>query len=293
MALSLLAMVPFPSWSADLHPTVSWDESYDLGFDSNLKADVFMPDAHAFPGPRPAVLIIHGGCFKGGSRKEQALQNAAWDLTARGFAAASIEYRFSTQAKYPAAIIDSQQALRWLRANASRFNIDPNQIGAFGESAGGYLASMLGLGSAPDRNGRLDQFSARAAFVIDFYGRADFTVPQGPRGEDCPLSFLGTSRQANPKLFWEASLLSRVSANAAPTFIVQGDRDDQVQPEQSWRFGQSLGKAGVPNFVAWAHGRGHGFHPSDEPGIWAQAVGFILDHISNPPSGGFGFALTR
>ena len=123
----------------------------------------------------PLIVWIHGGGWEGGSKRGGPMEG----FVASGFAAASVEYRFSQVAKFPAQIQDCQAAIRFLRANAAKYNIDPDHIGVAGESAGGHLAALLGTAGGknvfPPIGGNEKQ-SDRVQAVCDFYGPADFTT---------------------------------------------------------------------------------------------------------------------
>ncbi|HEY6170256.1 MAG TPA: alpha/beta hydrolase, partial [Verrucomicrobiae bacterium] len=140
--------------------------------------------------PAPAVLWIHGGGWEGGTHK----QNGVLAFAGKGWFAASVEYRLSGEAKWPAQIEDCKLAIRWLRANAAKWNVDPNRIGVWGISAGGHLVACLGT---MDERAGFDvgahtNFSSRVQAVVDYCGPVEFIEGVGgivspKEGKDSPL----------------------------------------------------------------------------------------------------------
>jgi acetyl esterase/lipase len=201
-------------------------------------------------------------------------------LLADGYAVASIEYRLSSQAIFPAQIHDCKAAVRFLRANAARYHLDPNCFGAWGSSAGGHLAALLGTsggvkeleGSA----GNLEQ-SSRVQCVCDWFGPADLTTivaQSGPEIKvphdtaDCPEAHLvGGPLGENLAKARLASPTTYVNKEAPPFLIMHGDRDDAIPLAQSQQLDAALRKAGVETTLIVIHGAGHGF---GGPAAWAR-----------------------
>src|SRR5215831_1552080 len=149
------------------------DISYAPDGDSSQRLDLYLPEK-GHDKPLPLLVWVHGGGWLGGSKKE----NPGMRFTASGeYASASVEYRFSNKAIFPAQIQDCQAAIRFLRANAKKYNFDPDHIGVWGASAGGHLVSLLGTGGGsktfPEIGQNLDQ-SDRVQAVIDIFGPTDF-----------------------------------------------------------------------------------------------------------------------
>lgn len=217
-------------------------------------------------GPFPAVLCIHGGGFRAGKR--ESYDGLCVKLAERGYVAATITYRLAPQHKFPAAVHDTKAAVRWLRANAEKYKIDPNRIGVTGGSAGGHLAQFLGVtANVPQfegTGGNPDQSSA-VTCVVNVYGPGDFTKSYGKSvdaHEVLPLWFggdLGTHRvlhiQGSP-LYW-------VTPNAAPTLCIHGTEDKYVAYEQAVWLVEKLQAASVEAKLLTLEGAGHGFKGMD------------------------------
>src|SRR5581483_3788056 len=150
------------------------DVVYGKAGDIDLKLDLYLPKAEAKK-PRPVVVWIHGGGWSGGNKSSGA---RLADLVSTGdYAGVSVGYRLTGVAPWPAQIHDCKAAIRWIRANAKKYNFDPDRIGVWGSSAGGHLVSMLGTsGDVKDlegSNGSPGQ-STRVRCVVDFCGPSDF-----------------------------------------------------------------------------------------------------------------------
>lgn len=237
--------------------TTTTDVVYDTINTTKLKMDIYRPTSTT-TAAKPALVFIHGGCFSGGSKRDTGTYLK--EFADEGFVVFSLDYRLSGTAKYPAAVTDVQQAIRYIRKNAAALQVDPNKIIAHGESAGAYLASVLGVKTIPDRNGVTDQYSKRVALVLDWYGRTDFTRPQ-TTGTDCAASFLGLARTtANAPRFLEASIQPYVDANSAPFHIIHGTKDTQVEPIHSSLLANALWNINKTAVLTIAQGYEHSFH---------------------------------
>ena len=218
----------------------------------------------------PAVLLIHGGGWAGGSHIGYY---APW-LVAHGYFTASIEYRLSGEAPWPAQIEDCKLAVRWLRANAAKFHVNPDRIGVMGHSAGGHLASCLGtLGNAKEREGQggFEGVSSRVQAVVDQCGPADFTPEAGPavgtNRTDHPglVKLFGGTYAEKPGLWRHASPALHATADAPPFLIVHGEKDALVPIAQSERLAAALKSAGASVDFIRVKNAGHGLR-ADVPG---------------------------
>jgi pectinesterase len=174
-----------------------------------------------------AVIFVHGGGWRSGD-KSQSVPMAQW-LAARGYVTAAVEYRLSTEALYPAAVHDLKAAIRWLRANAAMYNIDPQKIAALGCSAGGQLVALLGTTNGVEKfegAGGFAEFSSEVQAVVDIDGILDFTKPESRLYDDDPKKpsaaayWFGGSYRQRPDLWKDASSLFYVDEKTAPIVFI-------------------------------------------------------------------------
>jgi acetyl esterase/lipase len=230
-----------------------------------LVLDIVRP-REASEKPRPAIVFIHGGGWSGGN-KESAIGSLIPFASTGNFFCATVEYRLSGEAIWPAQIQDCKAAIRWLKAHAKEYNVDPERIGVWGGSAGGHLVSMLGLTSGvrelEGEGGWPDQ-SSRVACVVDFCGPSDFLaiakVKAGAgRNAYGPVSkLLGGPVEENEELAKAASPLTYVSKDAPPFLIVHGTADKTVPLAQAESLYEALKKAGADATFVRIEGGGHG-----------------------------------
>jgi pectinesterase len=190
-----------------------------------LHLDVFYPKAKSKK-ELPAVLIIHGGGWRSGDRSQHI--PLAQKLAERGFVAVTVEYRLSTEALYPAAVHDVKAAVRWLRAYAKKYNINPDKIAALGYSAGGQLAALLGTTNGlSDFEGDLGnaQFSSKINAIVDLDGTLAFIHPESGEGDDsksisAATYWFGYTKTQHPNLWHEAGALNHINKNTPPILFV-------------------------------------------------------------------------
>jgi xylan 1,4-beta-xylosidase len=188
-----------------------------------MKLDLFQPEGK---GRRPAVIVVHGGAWITGNHR---MENPfAMELARRGYVAATVEYRLSNEARYPAQIHDLKAAVRYLRANAARYRIDPERIAAVGASAGGHLVALLGatngLRNFEGDGGHADVSSAVQA-VVNIDGTATFVDPGNIEKEkkgplDANTRLIGATFEGKPEVWREASPITHVHAASAPVLFV-------------------------------------------------------------------------
>jgi acetyl esterase/lipase len=248
---------------------------------TSLALDLYRP--RGARGRLPVVVFIHGGGWREGDKAGGPSQTTAV-LAGYGYAVASINYRLSTQAPFPAQIQDCKAAVRWLRAHADQYGLDPDRIGAWGKSAGGHLAALLGLaGDKPEWEvgEHLDQPSTVRA-VCDFFGPTDLTnLGGGPLARE-RIEMLrqlvgGLLREKQAELR-EASPLSYVSRGDPPFFIAHGVDDELVPMAQSQSLYQALRAKGVPATFLAVRKAGHGFSKDSLPTegqIYIQTLAFF------------------
>jgi acetyl esterase/lipase len=228
--------------------------------------------------PHPAVVLIHGGGFRNGSRK--GYQSLCIRLAKLGYVAATVDYRLAPKAPFPAAVYDVKAAVRYLRANAGVLGIDPNKVGTMGGSAGGHLALFLGVtGNVPEfeGDGPNKGQSSKVQAVADFYGPSDLTKSYGrsvDAAEVLPL-FLGGDAYKARALHLRASPLFWVTPDAAPTLAIQGTKDRYVNPEQSVWIIDRLMAVGVDAELEMIAGADHGFKGADEERAELRMIEFF------------------
>ncbi|MDF1859930.1 MAG: alpha/beta hydrolase fold domain-containing protein [Verrucomicrobiales bacterium] len=248
--------------------------------------DLFLPkERSAEAAPLPLVVFIHGGGWRNGDK------SSGWtrlrELVESGdYAAASIGYRLSGEAQWPAQIHDCKAAVRWLRAHASGYGYDPEKIAVWGSSAGGHLVAMLGVssgvGELEGSIGTHGEVSSGVTCVVNFFGPSELlTMNDHPSTIDhdattSPESLLiGGAIQENPDKAKKASPIHWVSPDDKPSLIVHGTEDQLVPYPQSVEFEKKLEGAGVPTVLLTVEGGGHGkgFGPAV-----TEAVKVFLDH---------------
>lgn len=242
------------------------DIEYAKVGDKSLKLDVYAPQKS--DKPLPLIVWIHGGAWRAGDKK----QCPALRFTRAGFVVASVNYRLSQEAIYPAQIHDCKGAIRWLRANAKKYHIDPDKVAVWGSSAGGHLVALLGTsGDVREMEGDVGgnlTFSSRVQLVCDFFGPTDFlqmdahALPGARLKHDpatSPESLLvGGAIQKNKDKVKKANPITYVSKDDPPFLILHGDKDPLVPHHQSEILTEALKKAGVKVTFKTVKGAGHG-----------------------------------
>lgn len=205
----------------------------------SLKLDLHHPGTE-----NPALIVyVHGGAWRAGSRKEVPITG----LMKEGFAIASVDYRLSTQAKFPAQIHDIKAAIRFLRANAEELHIDARHIAVIGSSAGGHLAALTGVTNGhPVLEGKVGEHleqSSGVQCIVSLYGASNLQTILGQSTEfglkmrvPALQLLLGGTPEEQPELAILASPVSHLDANDPPVLLIHGDADPQMPPEQSQEF---------------------------------------------------------
>jgi acetyl esterase/lipase len=250
--------------------------SYRTVADTNLEMDVF--PAEKGEGLRPGVLFIHGGGWSAGKRT--AFTWHARELAKLGFVTATASYRLAPTHIYPAALEDCQCAMRWLRAHAAEWNLDPSRIGAFGSSAGGHLAACLGVrDTVSDCEPALSGFSSRAQCVVDVHGIHDFITLEDDAIVECKIAFLGGAREENLETWKDASPITFVDGRSAPVMLTHDPNETTVPYQQSVAFATALIEAERPVDFLPTPGSGHGFVYNPENSwtkyLWPRAVAWL------------------
>ncbi len=232
-------------------------------------------------GPFPSIVCIHGGGFRAGTR--EGYDSLCVALAEKGYVAVTITYRLSPAYQFPAAVQDSKAAVRWLRANAGKYHLDPTRIGAIGGSAGGHLALFLGVTAGVKQfegEGNLDQ-SSQVTCVVSHYGPSDFTQSYGKSvdaHEVLPL-FFGGNLTEKRKEHIAGSPLNWVTPNAAPTLCIHGTEDKYVAYEQAGWMVDRLKAAAVDAELLTLSGAGHGFKGADAEKAHQGTLDFFARYL--------------
>jgi acetyl esterase/lipase len=256
------------------------DLEYARVGDRALHLDLYLP---AKPEEkRPLVVWIHGGAWMAGDKNG----TPALPLVGHGYAVASVEYRLSPEAKFPAQIYDCKAAIRWLRAHAKEYGLDAEHVGVWGSSAGGHLVALVGTsGGVKELEGDEgnQEYSSRVQAVCDWFGPTDFLQMDraGSQihhdGRDSPEArLIGGPIQENREKAAKANPITYVSKDDPPFLIMHGDQDPQVPFNQSELLNDALKKAGVPVTFQPIKGAGHGGPLFNTPEVRRQ-VGEFFD----------------
>jgi acetyl esterase/lipase len=269
---------------------VERDVLYVPGGDPSQALDIYLPEEPSAK-PEPLLVWIHGGGWSGGSKAGCPYVGQV----ARGYIAASVEYRFSQKAVFPAQAQDCQAAIRFLRANAKKYNIDPDHIGIGGASAGGHLVALLGTSGGkkafPPIGGNDDQ-SDRVQAVEDMFGPADFYTVVAQADADKTKSIfkwnngdpysklIGGAKVGEDKEKCDAvSPTHYVSKDNPPFLILHGDKDALVPFAQSEELTDLLKKAGVDVTLQRLPGSGHGGAAFGLPAVNKLVSTFFDKHL--------------
>lgn len=257
--------------------------TYCTGGGQALAMDISMPTSMP-TAPAPAVIYVHGGGWEHGSRAGGGfLEQLRPQLNAEGFVVASIDYRLAPDSVWPAQIVDSKCAVRYLRANAPTYGIDGARIGAWGGSAGGHLVSLLGTAdaSAGFDSGEWSDQSSRLQAVVDLFGPADLTA-SGWNGDPTKMitEVFGGAPGTMTDTLAKASPVTWVSRDDPPFLILQGDADQTVPAAQSQELAAKLQAAGVPTTLVMVkdgpHGLGSAKQQPSPDQLVAQIVEFFV-----------------
>ena len=285
LALGLLAATGPAAWAQN-EPAVPADVTFERGIEyanpdgQHLRLDLAMPKQGA--GPFPAIICIHGGGFRAGKR--EGYDALCVRLAQHGYVAMTVSYRLAPKYQFPAAVHDVKAAVRWARANAAKYRIDPDRIAVTGGSAGGHLAQFLAVTAGVkefEGDGGNPSQSSRVACVVNVYGPSDFTKSYGKSvdaAEVLPL-FLGGNLEKARRRHIRASPLYWVTPDAAPTLCIHGTEDKYVAHEQAVWMVDRLKASGVEAELLTLKGAGHGFKGKDAETAEAALVAFFDKHL--------------
>lgn len=249
---SALASKPAtPTQDIEVHRNLTFAERPDVmagvggHVEDKLQLDLYLPE-HEHPESSPVIVFIHGGAWLGGSKDDEVLVDVCSHFARQGFAVASIEYRLIPEATFPAQILDVNAAVRWVRASADEYGLDPANIGTFGVSAGGHLAALAGVTNEVDEfkgDGPNSGYSSEVQAAVSWFGimalhkMAETAPPEGPvnyEGPNSPESMLvGETIADNPEAGKYASPISYFDQGDPPLLLYHGKADGLVGYGQS------------------------------------------------------------
>ncbi|MBN8418355.1 MAG: alpha/beta hydrolase [Verrucomicrobia bacterium] len=262
------------------------DTQADIEFakvgETSLKLDLHRP-----PGESPPLIVyVHGGGWRAGSKEDVPIA----DLYDKGFAIASVDYRLSTQAVFPAQVHDIKAAIRFLRANAGLFHINASKIAIIGSSAGGHLAALVGVSNGnPELEGKvgehLDQ-SSDVQVIVSYYGASNLETilsQSTPKGRDFRIPalklLLGDTPDKKQELAKLASPVTHLDKHDPPLLLIHGDADPQMPPQQSQELAQAYESLGLPVTLILLPGSLHGgaeFYDEERTAIVAKFLDKVL-----------------
>ena len=266
---------------------ITKDIVYSKKDGKELKLDIGKPDGS---GPFPVVLFFHGGGWQQGDKSH--MHKWIRRFVERGYVGVAVAYRFAPAYRWPSQIEHAKEAVRFLRAHAPHYNIDPERVGVMGESAGGYLALMLGVTNPKDSlegESQFAEFSSAVQGVVSYFSATDFTAPRKELSPELkqemlnyykkPLSqvltdFTGATSKDDPRLK-RISVLPYVDENDAPVLLFQGDMDPFVSLDHALKLKKKLEEASVPHELVVVKGGGHGFAGEDQERTIQQMMDFL------------------
>lgn len=243
-------------------------------------------------GPYPAVLLLHGGAWSAGSRTDLSRGGRDKDLkptpspieiiASRGYVVVSANYRLAPKHKFPAQIEDARTAVRFLRLNAKKYNLDPDKIAAGGFSAGGHLALLLGTtDTTAFENAEYAEQSSRVQCVVSYFGPTDLSLYSASEGleEIYMIPLLGKACRTDPAVYKRASPIEHVTKDTPPVLMIHGTADFIVPIIHSERMLKKLQDAGVTAELIAVKGEGHGWSGKTATKTTQDAVKFLDEHL--------------
>lgn len=280
----LLLTVSLPAADLAIPDNVTFTRGIEFSNPDDQHLQINLSQPKEGQGPFPAIVCIHGGGYRAGKR--EAYDKLLVTLAQHGYVAITVTYRLAPAYPFPAAVHDCKAAVRWLRANATKYHVDPARIGAMGGSAGGHLAQFLGVTAGLPQfegAGNLDQSSA-VSCVVNFYGPSDFTKSYDKSvdaKEVLPL-FLGGDLSTKRREHIIASPLYWVTPAAAPTLCLHGTADEYVAYEQATWIVDKLKSAAVEAELIGFEGAGHGLKGVPPEKTEQLMLAFFDRHLKAP-----------
>jgi acetyl esterase/lipase len=235
------------------------DVVYGQGAGEDLKLNIARPkDAQ---GALPCIVFIHGGGWAAGNKDSHTQQT--WDVAKRGYVGVTVGYRFAPKHRFPAQIEDAKCSIRFLRANAEKYGIDKDRIGAVGFSAGAHLSMLLGTmdkGDGLEGEGGHPEQPSKVNAVVSWFGPTDLTTKDWPDASRKLIEqFVGGPKDEKEEVCRKASPITYVNAGDAPMLLIQGTKDRLVPHTQAYLMIDALSRAGVRGRLDMIVGADHGW----------------------------------
>ncbi len=284
-----LATLVIPTRAADFHKIA--DIPYAVADGHRLLLDLYLPESPA--APPPLVVYVHGGAWRSGSKNGMPLAK----LVPMGFAVASVDYRLSPIARFPAQVHDIKAAIRFLRASSSEYGYDADRIAVAGASAGAHLAALVGVTNGdPQLEGTVGDYldqSSDVAAIVSYYGASDLlTILQQstPHGLGVRIPALQLLIGAQPdeaaRIAKQASPVFNVDKGDPPLFLLHGDQDPQMPINQSHELCGKYEALGLPVHFEVVHGAAHGGAAFYDETRTAMVAAFLRDSLLGGTSDG-------
>ncbi len=255
---------------------------FGRGGETELKLDIAMPKDG--DGPFAALIFVPGAGWRVGGRQD--MNHFIEGVARLGYVGVSPDYRLVPTARFPAQVEDCKAAVRWLRANATKYRVRPDRIGVIGFSGGGHLACMLGVTGPADglegSGGNADQSSA-VQVVVSFFAPTDFSTRDWPADleREVIVPFLGGTATEQPDAYRRASPITYVKRDTPPFLIFHGTNDKLIPVDQSKRLAEKLKSFGVPVELVILEGEGHGFSDANNQKCMQQMLDFLGPRLKN------------
>ena len=274
MALLIIVGATGASAAPAASVDVRTDVQYGVADGKPLLLDAYVPQP-AGTARRPAVLLMHGGGFRVGDKR--SFEPEARKLAAKGWVGFSVNYRLDEPVAFPAEVDDVQAAVRWVRAHAADYQVDPERIGALGESAGGTLAAMLATVGEGSR-----ETGARIRVGVAWSAPTDLTELARLRGDDWGVPLLGCTLAACPQKYADASPITHVDGTDSPLFLVNSD-NELVPKSQAVTMATRIEDKGAVTQLQILPGTRHALDYRDD--VWPQTELFLDKYLATGHNG--------
>ena len=248
----------------------------------DLYMDIFLPDAQ-IQGPVPVIIFIHGGGWRQG--RKDAFHWHADKAASEGFFACSIDYRLAPEFPFPAAVIDCQTAVRYLKEHADEYRIDSSKIAAVGSSAGAHLAAFIGATGEAQERGASAQASVQVQCAVAVHGAFDLPAMATHKSNAMCADFAGGRFEEAGEAWHEASVINHVTKTSSPVLLFHDPADEVFPYDQSLAYAEKLDKLSVDNQIIPLSGTNHGFiyqeQSEDAQNAFATALRWINSQLSH------------